>query len=134
MVLIHICHNNLTYHCFIIIYNISLFWEQLFYYKDLQKKIYILGVIKSQIFKKCGISNYFRKKNIPIMMTATNWISKIMTQRWTEIPKLVVKENWWFLLEVSTSYQINNTQLLLISCVECEKQTFSKPLMTVNED
>lgn len=22
-------------------------------------------------------------------MTATNWISKIMTQRWTEIP------NWW---------------------------------------
>lgn len=62
MVLIHICHNNLTYHCFIIIYNISLFWEQLFYYKGLQKKIYILGVIKSQIFKKCGISNYFRKK------------------------------------------------------------------------
>lgn len=23
------------------------------------------------------------------MMTATNWISKIMPQRWTEIP------NWW---------------------------------------
>lgn len=57
-----------------------------------------------------------------------------LVKLWHRNSKLVVKENWWFLLEVSTSYQINNTQLLLISCVECEKQTFSKPLMTVNED
>lgn len=68
-------------------------------------------------------------------MTATNWISKIMTQRWTEIPNWWLKKTGDFFQRLARHIKlIINTHLLLISCVECEKQTFSKPLMTVNKD
>lgn len=66
-------------------------------------------------------------------MTATNWISKIMTQRWTEIP------NWWskktgdFFQRLARHIKLITHNYYLYG-VECEKQTFSKPLMTVNED